>query len=62
LKLHHDAKESLCEKGCSRFDALRNDILSLSDEQIRNSDQAELMVKVINILEALAHDAKQRGK
>lgn len=62
MKLQHDAKESLCEKGCSRFDALRNDILSLSDEQIRNSDQAELMVKVINILEALAHDAKQRGK
>lgn len=62
MKLQHDAKQSLCEKGCSRFDALRNDILSLSDDQIRNSDQTELMVKVINILEALAHDAKQRGK
>ena len=62
MKLQHNAKDSLCDKGCSRFDALRDDILSLTDEQIRTADQVELMVKVINILEALAHDARTRGK
>ena len=62
MKLQHNAKDSLCEKGCSRFDALRDDILSLTDDEIRSADQAELMVKVINILEALAHDARTRGK
>tara|TARA_R110000868_G_C10776131_1_gene755127 strand:- start:70 stop:258 length:189 start_codon:yes stop_codon:yes gene_type:complete len=62
LKLQHNAKDALCEKGCSRFDSLRDDILSLSDDEIRSSDQTELIVKLINILEALAHDAKQRGK
>jgi hypothetical protein len=62
LKLQHDAKNSLNKKESIRFDHLRDDILSLSDEKIRNSDQAELMVKVINILESLAHDAKTRGK
>tara|TARA_R110000744_G_scaffold29513_7_gene70423 strand:+ start:1004 stop:1192 length:189 start_codon:yes stop_codon:yes gene_type:complete len=62
LKLQHDGKVELSKKNESRFDLLRDDILSMSESKIKKVDQKKLMVKVINILEALTNDAKSRGK
>ena len=62
MKLQHDGKVELSKKNESRFDLLRDDILSMSESKIKKVDQKKLMVKVINILEALTNDAKSRGK
>ena len=57
MKLQHDGKVELSKKNESRFD-----LLSMSESKIKKVDQKKLMVKVINILEALTNDAKSRGK
>tara|TARA_R110000822_G_scaffold305200_1_gene430813 strand:- start:525 stop:725 length:201 start_codon:yes stop_codon:yes gene_type:complete len=66
LKLQkHDPHSELCGKHKKRNQALRSDIFDLNKTQIKAalSKNPELLIKkIIDVIEALSHDAKTRGR